>query len=61
MRSEDDLLCEAADLNGWALRWLRHVVAATALAGFGGLPWPGGERAAMDGKRIPGRFAGYSY
>ncbi|MFB9194971.1 hypothetical protein ACFFWA_18465 [Actinomadura verrucosospora] len=43
VRVEDDLLWEAADRNGWGLRWLRHVVAAAALAGFGGLLWLGGE------------------
>ncbi|WP_141583339.1 hypothetical protein [Actinomadura sp. WMMA1423] len=43
MRFEDDLLWEAVHQNGWALRWLRHVVAAAALAGFGGLLWLGGE------------------
>lgn len=43
MRLEDDLLWEAADRNGWGLRWLRHVAAAAALAGFGGLLWLGDE------------------
>lgn len=44
VRIEDGLLWEAADQNGWGLRWLHHVVAAAALAGFGGLLWLGGER-----------------
>ncbi|MFB4308619.1 hypothetical protein [Actinomadura sp. GTD37] len=44
MRFEDDLLWEAVDRSGWGLRWLRHVVAAAALAGFGGLLWLGGVR-----------------
>jgi hypothetical protein len=44
MRHEDDLLWEATDQSGWGLRWLRHVAAAAALAGFGSLVWLGGER-----------------
>jgi hypothetical protein len=44
VRLEDDLLWESVDRSGWGPRWLRHVVAAVALAGLGGLLWMGGGR-----------------